>query len=399
MKLHITERAIDAITLPEGKRQLLVFDEELSGFAVSISKTGVRSYVIVYRDGTGAQRQEKLAEYQAVSAHAARALARARLSDLAAARGSAPRARRPSCPTVDRFFYDVFLPLIKQEKRSHETHASLYRNHLAQTFGGKRLDDVSEEDVLAFAGALRQKKVADGKWKAKSTKVLSDGTVKRILILLRHVFNVAIRSKSNPLRENPTAALTLSTVRKVKGIFLTKKQLGDLMRAVEESENKDLPDIIRIQGTTGLRRNNVLAMQWDWLNEERGTLSIPAEFDKAKQGFVLHLAAEVLQLLMERRSTTRGPWVFPNPATGKPYASCYSAWDAARKKANLPSLRMHDLRHTFASMMLDGGADIVDVQKALGHTQLKTTAVYLHLTESRKRQYANVVASATGLFA
>lgn len=399
MKLHITERAIDAITLPEGKRQLLVFDEEQSGFAVSISKTGVRSYVIVYRDKAGAQRQEKLADYQAMSANAARALARGWLSDLAAARGNASRTCRPSCPNMDRFFYDVFLPLIQQEKRSYGAHASLYRNHLAQPFGGRRLDDVSEEDVVAFAAALRQKKVADGKWKTQSTKTLCDGTVKRILILLRHVFNVAIRSKSNSLRENPTAALTLSTVRKVKGIFLTKKQLGDLLRAVQESQNKDLPDIIRLQGATGLRRNNVLAMQWDWLNEERGTLSIPAEFDKAKQGFVLHLAQEVLQLLRERRDRTSGPWVFPNPATGKPYASCYSAWDAARKKANLPTLRMHDLRHTFASMMLDGGADIVDVQKALGHTQLKTTAVYLHLTDSRKRQYANAVASATGLFA
>lgn len=399
MKLHITERAIDAITIPDGKRQLLVFDEEQSGFAVSISKTGVRSYVVVYRDDTGAQRQEKLAEYPAVSAHAARALARARLNDVSEARATAARTRRASCPTMDRFFYDAFLPLIQQEKRSHETHASLYRNHIADTFGGKRLDDISEEDVVAFGAALRQKKVAGGRWKAKETTTLSDGTVKRILILLRHVFNVAIRSKSNPLRENPTSALTLTTVRKVKGVFLTKRQLGELMRAVEESENKDLPDIIRVQGATGLRRNNVLAMQWDWFNEDRGTLTIPAEFDKAKQGFVLHLAQEVLQLLCERRDRTSGPWVFPNPATGKPYASCYSAWNAARAKANLPTLRMHDLRHTFASMMLDGGADIVDVQKALGHTQLKTTAVYLHLTESRSRFHANAVASATGLFA
>lgn len=60
---------------------------------------------------------------------------------------------------------------------------------------------------------------------------------------------------------------------------------------------------------------------------------------------------------------------------------------------------MHDLRHIYASMMLDSGADIVDVQKALGRTQLKTTAVYLHLTEGRKRERANAAAEATGLFA
>lgn len=59
---------------------------------------------------------------------------------------------------------------------------------------------------------------------------------------------------------------------------------------------------------------------------------------------------------------------------------------------------MHDLRHTFATMMLDNGADIVDVQQALAHTQLKTTAVYLHLTDARKRTHANAAVNATGLF-
>lgn len=71
----------------------------------------------------------------------------------------------------------------------------------------------------------------------------------------------------------------------------------------------------------------------------------------------------------------------------------------ARERAGLPGLRMHDLRHTYASMMLDSGSDIVDVQQALGHTQLKTTAGYLHLTEGRKRRNANAAATATGLFA
>lgn len=59
---------------------------------------------------------------------------------------------------------------------------------------------------------------------------------------------------------------------------------------------------------------------------------------------------------------------------------------------------MHDLRHTYASLLLDNGSDIVDVQHALGHTQLKTTAVYLHLTEARKRLHANAAAQASGLF-
>jgi integrase len=217
--------------------------------------------------------------------------------------------------------------------------------------------------------------------------------VKRILILVRHIFNEAIRDKSNTLKENPTHSLQLTTVRKVKGKFLTPTQLTALLRAAEESDNKCLPDIIRVMGTTGLRRENVLAMEWAWIDEARGTLTVPAEADKAKKGFVLHLSAPVLNLLRNRRLVVDGPWVFPNPKTGKPYHSCRDA------RANLSGLRMHDLRHTYASMMLDSGADIVDVQHALGHTQLKTTAVYLHLREARKREHANAATTATGLFA
>jgi integrase len=139
-------------------------------------------------------------------------------------------------------------------------------------------------------------------------------------------------------------------------------------------------------------------MQWAWFDMARGTLTVPAEHDKAKQGFVLHLSEGVQAILRARRVAGRGQWVFPNPKTGQPYGSCRGAWVTARERANLPTLRMHDLRHTYASLMLDAGADIVDVQQALGHTQLKTTAVYLHLTEARKRVNANAAAQASGLF-
>lgn len=399
MKLHITEKSLNELVMPAGKNKVVVFDQEQTGFAVNITHRGSMSYVIVYRDAQGVQRQEKLAGVGEVSANAARAMAKARLMEIAQTKGPSAGPRRKSCPTMDVFFFDTFLPIVKNQSRSYETHASIYRNHVQPVFGKKRLEEVSGQDVIAFNTLLRTKMVAGGKWTTQADKRLSDGTVKRILILLRHIFNEAIRDKGTALQENPTHALQLTTVRKVRGKFLTREQLTALLKAAEESDNKSLADILRVMGATGLRRENVLAMPWAWLDEARGTLTVPAEADKAKKGFVLHLAAGVLNLLRERRETVKGPWVFPNPKTGKPYCSCRESWVTARTKANLDGLRMHDLRHTYASMMLDAGADIVDVQQALGHTQLKTTAVYLHLTEARKRVHANAAAQATGLFA
>lgn len=399
MKLHITEKALAGFTLPAGKNKVVVFDQEQTGFAVNITHKGSMSYVIVYRDAQGVQHQEKLAAVGDISANAARAMAKACLAEVALSKGSSIGPRRKSCPTMDEFFFSTYLPMVKNQGRSYETHASIYRNHVQQEFGKKRLDEVSGADIVEFNTRLRQKLVAGGRWKTQTDKRLADATVKRILILVRHVFNEAIRDKSNILKENPTHALKLTTVRKVKGKFLSAAQLAALMSAAAKSGNKCLPDILLVMGTTGLRRENVLAMRWEWLDDARGTLTIPAEADKARKGFVLHLSTGVLNLLCERRKAVQGPWVFPNPKTGKPFSSCREAWVTARNMANLHGLRMHDLRHTYASMMLDSGADIVDVQRALGHTQLKTTAVYLHLTEGRKRATANAAAQATGLFA
>ncbi|NYT24323.1 tyrosine-type recombinase/integrase [Alcaligenaceae bacterium] len=398
MKLHITETALKSIDTGAAAK-LTVFYQEQKGFAVVITSKGTMTYSIVYRDAHGKQRQEKLASVESLSCNAARALAKTRLQEIAEIRGDKSVLRRSSCPSFDQYFFDSFLPQIKNESRSYETHASLYRNHIQEAFGHRRLNDVDGQDVIAFHTHLRNKPIANGRWAARAGETLSEGTVKRVLILLRHICNAAIRDKRINLKENPTHALKLTTVRKVKGRFLTSQQLQRLLRAANESHNGSLSDIIRVMASTGLRRDNVLGMRWSWFDATRGTLTVPESEDKAKKGFVIHLAGSVQDLLSTLHLNAEGPWVFPNPKTAKPFVSCRAAWVTACQSAGLPGLRMHDLRHTFASMMLDNGADIVDVQQALAHTQLKTTAVYLHLTEARKRMHANATVNATGLFA
>lgn len=305
-----------------------------------------------------------------------------------------------SCPTVRDYFYATYLPAVQANSRSHETHASLFRNHVQERLGGKRLDDVSDEDILLFKQYLESKLVAGGRWAKQADKTISEGTVTRILILVRHLFNVAIRDKAALVTHNPTYVLQLKTNRTMKGRFLTAAQLRRLLEAAKLSLNTDLADIIPVMGGTGLRRENVLAMEWQWLDWEAGTLTVPAASDKAKKGFTIHLSEGVLAILSRRYAAKTSPqWVFPSPKTGKPYHACREAWVMACSRAGLDGLRMHDLRHTYASMMLESGADIIDVKNALSHTQLKTTEVYLHLRDARKRETANAAAMATGLFA
>lgn len=400
MKVHITEFAVKGIKVPKNKKYLRIYDTEQTGFAVLKTHKGSMSYILTYRDAEGVQRQEKLGEVGGMAAQAARTVAKSRLQDIQQnMEVNTLRKRRSMAPVMDDFFRNVYMPEIKVANRSAHGSESYYRNHVQAAFGHRRMDEVSVDDMREFYASLKNKEVAGGRWAAKAGEKLSEGSVKRIMILVRHIYNVAIRDQRNVVKENPTAGIRLVTQRKIKGKFLTAAQLRALVEAARESGNPDLAEIIKTLAGTGLRRENVLAMRWKWLDLEQGTLCVPAEADKAKHGFTLYLSSGVLELLRARRvASSGGEWVFANPATGKPYYSCRAAWVKTCERAGLTGVRMHDLRHTFASLMLDSGADIVDVQRQLAHTQIKTTAVYLHLREDRKREKANAAEQASGIF-
>jgi site-specific recombinase XerD len=88
--------------------------------------------------------------------------------------------------------------------------------------------------------------------------------------------------------------------------------------------------------------------------------------------------------------------VFANPKTGRPYVSIYNSWDTARKVAGLKDVRMHDLRHSFASFLVNAGRSLYEVQKILGHTQVKTTQRYAHLAQETLLDATNAVAGLLG---
>lgn len=404
MKVHITERALKSVAIPAGRPSIKVFDTEVSGFGAQMTKTGAGSYFVSFRDAQGKQCQEKMAVVGDVAAHTARGLARLRLEEVSKSRGEGRAVRRPggngSGRTVADFFYDNYVDKIRSEGRKYKTHTSLFANHLQNAIGEKRLDEVTEKDVLELQEALSRKPVAGGRWKTQQSKTLAPNTVARVMILVRHLFNVALQEKVPGLQDNPTRYLKLTKPKEVKGKFLTVEEVKRLI-AVIAGKDLDYLDMVTMLLMTGLRRGNVMRLKWSWVDLEQGTIQVPKEEDKAGHGFTKHLSSQAKDLLVRRFAAMKEgqvatDWVFPNPKTSQPYSSRRCLWVTCIKEANLEGLRYHDLRHTFASMMLESGADIVDVQNALAHTHLKTTAVYLHLTLARKRQTADAAAAQMG---
>jgi integrase len=268
-----------------------------------------------------------------------------------------------------------YMPYVKGYKKSWNSDDSYLRNHLLPAFGKKHLDDISKRDVIDFHHGIR----------AKGKAV---GTANRCLIMLRYALNLAVRWEIPGMTKNPTKDVPLFADPNKKERFLTEEDVQSLYRAVQASENPMLQYIIPMLILTGARKREVLDAKWEEFDLVRQQWRVSVT--KAGKPRYIPLSDGVLQLITTMPHD-HATWVFPNPKTGKPFVSIFCSWNTARKHAGLADVRIHDLRHSFASFLVNAGRSLYEVQKILGHTQSKTTQRYAHLNQNTLLAACNVI--------
>jgi integrase len=194
---------------------------------------------------------------------------------------------------------------------------------------------------------------------------------------------------------NPASGIALFDPQNARERYLTKEETKRLMSAIEESENTQLKFIVSLLLLTGARKREILDATWDEVSFERKTLRVP--LSKSGKPRLIPLSTAVLSLLDKLPRFDKCPYVVPNPATRKPFVSVFLSWDNARKKAGLPEVRLHDLRHSYASSLVNAGTSIYVVGRALGHSQIKNTMRYSHLSQETLLDAAEKVAEALGV--
>ena len=136
---------------------------------------------------------------------------------------------------------------------------------------------------------------------------------------------------------------------------------------------------------TGARRSEALYAKWEHIDYNSKTWLVPLA--KSGQPHHIYLSDAAITVLDRLRSEAftdhDNPYIFPNPNTGRPYKCLYAAWSLVRTAAGLPDLRLHDLRHSYASTLVNNGVSLYDVQKLLGHSSITTTQRYAHLSSER----------------
>ena len=380
-KQKLNSSFVSGLVCPSNKAHLEVFDPDLRGFYVDVLASGRKSFRLRYRFDKKL-RVVTLGDASFMSLEDARLGARTLLQKAKSGTDPIVVPAHALGPTVEVFFNEQYLPYIKSYKRSWDTDDSMMRNHLLPKLGHKHMGAISPPDVAVFVEQMRSEGYAPG-------------TCNRALVLLRYGFTLALRWKVPGVESNPVKEVkNLRDDNKIER-FLTNAQMSRLVDAVRESESEMLPHIVMFLLYTGARKREVLDATWADVDWTRKSWRIP----KTKSGKIRHIPLSVgaLQLLATLRDLSLPPghvsdalqteWarrhIFANPKTGLPYVSFFYSWDAARKRAGLPDLRVHDLRHSFASFLVNAGRSLYEVQELLGHADIRTTSRYAHLSRER----------------
>ena len=381
MRVDFDTKTLENLTIPPGKQKVTLTDTRTRGLQFELRQSGgYFNYRYTYQ---GRQRGIPIGPYGVLKVSDARkrAMELARVVAL----GQDPmniKDEQRQCPTFNEFFEQKYLPFAKVDKRSWLTDESLYRNHIKEAFGHLKMNQITKGKVRDFLHT----KIGTGSAK---------GTVNRMLVLLRYSFNLAIEWEVAGVTENPARGVKPFQENNTIERYVTQEESMALKAALEESQNPSLKFIIAFLLVTGARKQEALCARWDDIDLNANVWRIPL----SKSGKVRHItlsetAIDFLLMVKFHNSKLLGqefdacPYVFPNPKTLKPFCNVFYAWDTARTKAGLPEVRIHDLRHTFASTLVNNGVSLYEVQKLLGHAHIRTTERYAHLRQERLQESA-----------
>lgn len=273
------------------------------------------------------------------------------------------------------FIEEHYLPFVIQKQRSTGSTESYLRNWIVPSLGDKMLDDISDRHILFL---LRSLEIAG----------LKPGSINRVLNILKSCFSKAIEWRLCTLPVSPAAGVSERHDPAKIDRFLTHDEAQKLTEAVQRSRNKMLFPVVGFLLMTGARRSEALNAQWSHIDLNRKIWVVP--LSKSGKPRPITLSLKALTFLAQARTTSNAypaakmsPYVFPNLKTGKPFENLFNSWDYARKRAGLKDVRMHDLRHSFASALVNNGHSIYDVKELLGHSSVQTTQRYAHLSQER----------------
>ena len=374
----ITKRAVDAL-LP-AERERVVWDDDIKGFGVRVHPTGRKVYIVKYRH-QGRSVKVTIGPHGPVTPAAARAKA-AEIVTLAktgrdvAGKTPHPRGNATMAKLARRFMEEYAPAHLKPST------ARLYRriidNRILPRLGKRRVSDIGKSDVVALHHDMRD--VPDH--------------ANRTLSVLSRMLTLAEVWEMRPEGANPCRRVKKYPEHK-RERFLSDEEYGRLGAALRDAEKEGFASpaaiaAIRLLMLTGCRSGEIMSLRWEHVDLQMGELRLP---DSKTGSKVVHLGDPAIAVLRGIPRKEGNPWVLPGARPGRHVTYLHDSWRRILDRAGIENLRIHDLRHSYASGGLLVGEGLPMIGKLLGHSKVQTTARYAHLANDPLKAAANRIAS------
>lgn len=375
----LTKRFIDAIT--PGANDQFIWDDELPSFGVRIKPSGVRSYLIQYRNLHGRSRRLTLGQHGMLTADEARKIARQRLADVA--RGKDPVEERDTArqaPSVAELCARYLADHVSRHNKAKTVHEikRLLDKIIVPRVGHLKVAAVARKDIAQLHAAMAE----------------TPRQANHVLAILSKAFNLAEIWGLRPDASNPCRMIKRyhETARER---FLSEVELravGETLARIESegSEHPIIVEAIWLLALTGCRLGEVLGLRWEFIDFATSTLVLP---DSKTGKHCLVLGAPALARLKNLPRIEGCPWVLPFGDGEKPLPdyTLQKAWQRIRKAAGIETVRLHDLRHTVGTYAGQAGANAFLVRDMLRHKTLQMTGRYVNHDIDPLRALSDVV--------
>lgn len=375
-RVRLTQSYVDTeACCPAGKQKVDYFDTDVPGLLLKVMPTGKRTYYLRYKDSHHRSREKSLGlDARVVSLGDARQQAKQNLTEVALGRDPfASKQVRRETPTLNEFITTTYLPHIQVRKKSWKVDETALRLHIQPTLGKLYMDGITRQEVNNLVNA--------------HAKAYKPASTNRMLNILHRLFACALDWQIPGVTENPAARVKKLKENNQRDRYLSKEELRELWTELDASESTYITSAIKFLILTGARKAEAVNAKWDDINFQQREWTIRE--NKSGRTRRVPLSDVAIDTLRKVEIIPGCDYIFPNPSTLMPYNNLFHTWKKIREAAGIPDVRIHDLRHSYASFLVNNGVPIYDVSDILGHSNVATTKRYAHLSNEKLLASAN----------
>jgi integrase len=369
--VRLTKSEVDGAT--PGSVDRFLWDATIKGLGLKVTPAGAKIYVLQYRC-KGRQRRYTIGRHGSPwTAANARAKAVQLLAEVVRGNDPAELKRAEESDVTFAEFADRYLREhadLHKKPRSADLDRHLLRRHILPALGMRRLGEITRAEVARLHRGMAATPIG----------------ANRALNLTSAMLTLAERWGLRQESTNPCRNIEKFKERS-RERFLSEIEIARLGEALGKAEQAGSPPAaiaaIRLLILTGARKTEVLTLEWRWVNFERTLIELPDSKTGAK---AIYLSAPAIGLLASLPRIVGNPFVLPGDRAGAHIVNIEKTWRRVRKAAGLEDVRLHDLRHSFASVGVSAGFSLPLIGALLGHTEMSATARYAHLGADPVRQ-------------